>query len=125
MPYKDPEKKRVWQRNYYKTDRSKDYFWKYGLRKKYNISPEEYEVLLNKQEGRCALCPRIESRPGYKLAVDHDHETGKIRGLLCYDCNRSLSRNRNIDYFENVIEYLKRPAEHIVEVDRHGKFVYN
>jgi hypothetical protein len=59
-----------------------------SLRKKYGMAPEEYDTLFRAQEGVCAICG---STPGVRrLAVDHDHVTGKIRGLLCGTCNTGL-----------------------------------
>lgn len=55
------------------------------LRRKYGITPEEYDELLERQGGTCALCPATQ-----RLCVDHDHDTGRIRGLLCAAHNRSL-----------------------------------
>lgn len=52
--------------------------------RKYGLTPEEYQSLCDKQNGRCAICGGRESR---RLAVDHCHETGEIRGLLCSGCN--------------------------------------
>lgn len=51
------------------------------------MEPEEYESRLRAQEGRCALC-RKEAR--YPLYVDHDHDTGKTRSLLCALCNNAV-----------------------------------
>lgn len=60
----------------------------------YNTTPEVYRGLLEKQAGCCAICRRPpEVAQGEKvgrLAVDHDHKTGKVRGLLCGPCNRGL-----------------------------------
>lgn len=69
---------------------------KHNLRKLYGINVEEYEALLAEQEGRCAICRRGEDElvactgRVLKLHVDHDHATGKIRGLLCSWCNPAL-----------------------------------
>ncbi len=65
----------------------------YSLRSKYKITLEEYDKLLEKQNGVCALCKKEENAvekyyKGIKrLAVDHCHDTNKIRGLLCSSCN--------------------------------------
>jgi hypothetical protein len=59
------------------------------LKKLYGLSTEEYDRLLEGQGGTCAIC----SKPcptGRRLAVDHAHDTGKVRGLLCANCNRGL-----------------------------------
>jgi hypothetical protein len=54
----------------------------------FRITPEEYDRILAHQGGVCAGCG---CKPGKnRLAVDHDHKTGKIRGLLCWTCNSTL-----------------------------------
>jgi len=61
------------------------------LKKMYNITLEEYDILLEKQNGVCAICFGKEtSYRNEVLSVDHNHETGKIRGLLCNTCNRAI-----------------------------------
>ena len=57
-----------------------------SLKRNYNITLEEYDRLLDEQDGVCAICGGINSN-GRRLSVDHDHDTGKIRGLLCGNCN--------------------------------------
>lgn len=56
---------------------------------KYGITLEEYEALLKKQNGICAIC-KEPCRSGRRLCVDHNHETGQVRGLLCVYCNRNI-----------------------------------
>jgi len=66
-----------------------------NLQRRYGIGVEEYERLLRRQNGICAICGQPE-KARYndgrvrRLAVDHDSKTGKVRGLLCYFCNRRL-----------------------------------
>ena len=62
---------------------------RYKLKKKYNLTPEGYDVILKRQNGVCAICDGI-GVDGRRLHVDHCHETGKVRGLLCHDCNRGI-----------------------------------
>lgn len=65
----------------------------------YNLSNEEYETLLEKQNRLCAICKSEE-----QLHIDHNHETGNVRGLLCGNCNRKLGwYEKN---FEGIINYL-------------------
>ena len=59
------------------------------LKRKYGISIEEYDALLSRQEGDCAICGQP-PRSDISLHVDHDHDTGAIRGLLCFRCNNAL-----------------------------------
>lgn len=61
----------------------------------YGITLEEYASLYDEQGGRCALCGG-ESNGRGRLAVDHDHETGRVRGLLCFSCNTALGRLERI-----------------------------
>jgi hypothetical protein len=60
------------------------------LKRKYGITPEQYEALLAAQEGKCKICET--DKPGGQGGwhVDHDHDTGQIRGLLCQACNRGI-----------------------------------
>lgn len=59
------------------------------LLRKYGITLEEYDVLFERQGGVCAICGALPTE-GISLHVDHVHETGKIRGLLCFRCNNAL-----------------------------------
>ena len=59
------------------------------LQRKFGISVEEYDAVLATQRGVCAVCVRPPT-PGISLHVDHDHETGQIRGLLCLRCDNGL-----------------------------------
>ena len=63
----------------------------YLLQRKYGISSGEYDALLKKQKGVCGICglDRKDSR-GREMPVDHDHVTGRVRGILCDHCNRIL-----------------------------------
>lgn len=54
--------------------------------KQYGLTPEQYNELVAAQEGKCAVCATAE----HLLHIDHDHTTGKVRGLLCGNCNRAL-----------------------------------
>lgn len=62
------------------------------LKVSYGITQDDYEKILKKQRGKCAICRLTGSGQAGKnyLCVDHDHKTGKIRGLLCHKCNRGI-----------------------------------
>jgi len=71
----------------------------------YGLSLEDYNDLYNQQQGCCAICGKHQSEIKRTLFVDHNHDTGKIRGLLCYTCNSGLGFYENNE--ENVLNYLK------------------
>ena len=80
------------------------------LRSKYGLTTECYDKMMEAQNGRCAICGTTETRnAAYKFfPVDHCHETGKVRGLLCDFCNVGLGRfEDDIERLQKAIEYLK------------------
>jgi hypothetical protein len=86
---------------------NKQYFWLWNLAKKYNITLEDYKFMSDIQEGVCAICKK-KCLTGNKLAVDHCHKTGRVRGLLCTVCNTSLGGFKdNVSLLESAILYLK------------------
>lgn len=93
----NPDKTRQHPINFIK--RNPDHF----LRVRYGITQQDYDNILIKQKGTCAICSNIT-----RLAVDHDHKTGKIRGILCFKHNTSLGHfNDSIEELEKAIKYLK------------------
>jgi hypothetical protein len=86
---------------------------RYKINTRHKISLEEYDELLNSQEGVCAICGKPETRiqkgKVTPLAVDHDHKTGEIRGLLCSKCNLGIGcLNDDIKILEAAINYLRK-----------------
>ena len=80
----------------------KIYDWKrYGI----NITPKEYLKLLKKQNGVCAICGKT-NKSKKDLAVDHNHETGKVRGLLCTWCNTHIEVIELWEWFKKAKMYL-------------------
>jgi hypothetical protein len=78
------------------------------LRSFYGISEVEYTEMYEQQNGVCSICGRPEQGKRL-LSVDHNHETGKVRALLCNGCNSGLGMfEENIKYLSKAIEYLKR-----------------
>lgn len=79
------------------------------VRRTYGISLKEYKVLLEDQNNACAICKREASVFKKSLAVDHCHDSGKIRGLLCGSCNRGIGLlQESAEVLTNAVEYLKR-----------------
>lgn len=100
--------------------RSRDFYWsnrdhQLTQRKlsQYGISREQYEEMVVRQAGICAACGNEEqerSSKGYirALCIDHDHDTGQVRGLLCGSCNRALGHAKeSVERLESLIHYLK------------------
>jgi Recombination endonuclease VII len=58
----------------------------YDMPRQYGITLEEYNVILSAQNGACAICKTRMTTP----CVDHDHNTGRVRGLLCSECNKAI-----------------------------------
>lgn len=80
--------------------------------RRYGITEEEYRALYTHQSGVCAVCKRAETMvikgSVCTLAVDHDHETGTVRGLLCRKCNQAIGLfKENVEWMEIAIAYLK------------------
>lgn len=84
----------------------KSYYWK----KHYNLSIEDYNNLLIKQENRCLICGiSFNNMKNRLIHIDHDHKTNKVRGILCNKCNCLLGcANDDILILLNSIKYLER-----------------
>lgn len=80
--------------------------------KKLGLTLDDYARILADQEGVCAICRRPERRKNrgevIRLAVDHCHSTGKVRGLLCCSCNRKVGWLENGWWIKATREYLAR-----------------
>jgi hypothetical protein len=79
-----------------------------GLTKLYGLSKEQYDLMLSEQNHSCYICGIKDiDCPKSVLHVDHDHSTGKIRGLLCHHCNTGLGHFKdNVELLQKAIEYL-------------------
>lgn len=72
--------------------------------KKFNLTIKSFAELANKQDNKCAICNQVK-----KLYVDHCHNTGKVRGLLCNGCNSGIGHfYDDINLLEKVLDYLKK-----------------
>jgi hypothetical protein len=90
-------------------DRFKAYDRARDLKRHYGITLDHYNALLEKQNGRCAVCDTTENGGGV-MCVDHDHATGAFRGLLCHNCNRALGLLADDpDRIDALLTYLTRP----------------
>jgi hypothetical protein len=103
---KEAELKRKRNPSYFSNNR------KNNIKIRHSITLEQYEQMLVKQNGVCAICGNPEMVENQyrqiSLSIDHNHKTGKIRGLLCIKCNTLLGRiEGNLDLIPKFFEYLK------------------
>lgn len=81
----------------------------YSRKRLYGITPEQYNEMLESQNGSCAVCHRPSSDFKKSLAVDHDHTTGEIFGLLCWKCNQKIiGDTRDPLIFERAASFLRQ-----------------
>lgn len=93
---------REWRRNNRGRTRA------YELRRKYGITLDQYREIFKAQEGKCKICGEEKHNKKYtNLGVDHCHETGKVRGLLCDNCNRGIGN------FQDSVELLKAAVSYL------------
>lgn len=78
---------------------------KYNLKRNYDLTVEQYDQMYQDQNGVCAICHE-KCGSKFRLAVDHDHDTGKVRGLLCLSCNQKLGWYERRE--DAILSYLVR-----------------
>lgn len=89
MPYKDQDAQRQYHREYY-LSRKTEFFWRF-VKNKYGLTQDGFMEILEDQKYSCALCEKpFKEISKTQMHIDHCHETGKIRGLLCMKCNVGL-----------------------------------
>jgi hypothetical protein len=122
----EPEKRRVQQWRVDNPERYSEYRAEYRarperkkadraghLKRKFGLTPEQYDEMLAAQDGRCMICRRPPAE-GKTLDIDHDHETGRVRGLLCRNCNHGVGK-----FFEDVW-LLMAAAGYLIDADCPG-----
>lgn len=78
-----------------------------ALKTRFGMTVEQYEVALAQQGGVCAICSVASNIEGKNFCVDHDHATGKVRGLLCHKCNAALG------HFKDSTALLMKAADYL------------
>ena len=111
--YRSTKAFKEWRKKYRATNRYQEYRREKDYKNKFGISINEYKMINENQKGLCAICGKKESfickGRLYNLAVDHNHQTGKIRGLLCHDCNQALGLFKdNVSSLKKSIQYLEK-----------------
>ncbi len=75
----------------------------------HGLTVEQYEAMVAAQDNRCAICGNEQVGRFGRLAIDHDHQTGAVRGLLCARCNLCLGQfNDDIETMKKAIEYIEK-----------------
>ena len=134
MPIKDPEARKAYMKEYHATwylqnkekrkkqieqyEKTKPDGWRKAIgqkahfKRRYNVTPQQYEAMLEAQDYKCAICGKdaADNKRGGKLDplhIDHCHKTKKIRALLCHTCNTGLGHFKDkIDILMKAVQYL-------------------
>ena len=135
---KNKEKIRAYARAYYENnkeklnvkhkayrEKNKDKKRESELKRNFGIGLHEYDLMFTEQKGKCACCGSHQNELTKNLAVDHDHDTGLIRGLLCNHCNLAIGiLGDNTEGLMRALNYLekheltkeRKTNEHVVQV---------
>jgi hypothetical protein len=109
MGHKSPEHQRAYNKAYFADPANKEAQRNKTLQRKFGITSAQYDAMLAKQDFKCAIChsDNPAAPRGGRFAVDHCHATGRVRGLLCSNCNTGLGRFKdNTQFLRSAIEYL-------------------
>lgn len=102
--------------------RDLDYWRRQNLKRNFGLTPEQYDELLEKQNHCCALCEKHKDLEKRSLAVDHNHKTGRIRGLLCLNCNyRLVGKHTDSEMLRRMADYIDQGTEWYVPSNRPKK----
>lgn len=104
------DKQKENRKKYYQTPEGIESSRRAHLKRTFNLTLEEYDQMLEKQNHKCAICSGVETYDRFNvLAVDHCHTTGIIRGLLCFKCNVALGGfDDNVELLTKATEYLNK-----------------
>ena len=108
---RNPEKNRELQRQYREQnpEKCRRAVTNSQLKKKYGITLDQWEQMLEDQDGQCGCCGVHQMYLDERLCVDHDHETGKVRELVCRNCNLALGHlDHKVIFARCAVRYLKR-----------------
>lgn len=111
--FEDPEKFRQFSKEWYASHKEQNAkaVRKYRLKKNYQMTVEEFNDMLERQGGVCAICKGPPKGRFNTYNVDHNHKTGKVRGLLCFPCNVSIGNAmENTDILAKMILYINGGA---------------
>ncbi|MHA1410550.1 MAG: endonuclease VII domain-containing protein [Candidatus Odinarchaeia archaeon] len=97
------DKKEAKRKEYRKNEKK---YWERKIKNKFGVTMEEYDKILREQKEKCAICGK---KPKMRLSIDHNHKTGKVRGLLCYNCNAGIGMFReDTSLMKKAIKYMEK-----------------
>lgn len=109
------EKVNKWERDRYKNSSGK---WAGHVLRKYGLTVKQYQQMSLSQNHACAICLLSSKEQTKVMAVDHDHQTGKVRGLLCARCNRLLG------CADDKPDRLKRAAQYLIDAFVNSEYTH-
>ena len=105
----------LWNKKWCKTAAGKECHRRNHLRLEYGMTLAQYDDMFQKQNGVCAICGKPETAcvkgTQSSLSTDHDHVTGKVRGLLCGVCNKNIGVLENLEFMTKAQTYLRGTNE--------------
>ena len=102
------EKYLAQKKRYYEKHKDQWVNQKHKIERKYGITEEQYKIMVIQQNNKCLICGKSSNNQIRRLAIDHCHTTGKIRGLLCDNCNLGLGAFQdNPEILQSAIKYLE------------------
>jgi CO dehydrogenase nickel-insertion accessory protein CooC1 len=123
--YREKNKEKISVKKKAYREKNRDKIRASELKRNFGITLHEYSLMFTEQKGKCACCGIHQNELTRNLAVDHDHDTGLIRGLLCSNCNTSIGKlGDNIEGLMKALNYLekheltkeRKTNEHVVQV---------
>lgn len=111
MPLKDPEARKKYEQEYRDRKHLEDpeFNRRKDIWKLYRIRMEDFDKMYQEQNAKCKICYEDIPYRGRKIAVDHCHTTGKVRGILCHHCNVGIGHlQEDIKILQKAIDYLTK-----------------
>lgn len=110
--YYDLHPEIVEERNRRRREEKCERVYEYNIKVNYGITLEEYDKILFNQNGKCKICGKENGKRYKRLHIDHNHATGKIRGLLCHSCNVAIGfLHDDPELLQRAIDYLNESEE--------------
>ena len=114
----NPEKYAKWSKDHYERNGNREIISLKQSLRSHKLSIEDHEKMVKEQDNKCAICKLSEVRLAAngkditRLCIDHDHETGFVRALLCHDCNSGLGKFKDCpELLLEAADYLMRHKE--------------